>query len=155
MTRSQRRLYKRILSILETKNGVFLTLTFNDAFLNHTNAETRKRYIKEYLNKYTDEYILNVDYGKAKNREHYHAIAYTTLNNGKINLRAYKYGNIQADFINLNWRRTKGADTTKETAFYLMEHALKETTNKKVIYSRTKQKRRIIRYQKDGSAKIL
>lgn len=140
MTRPQRRLYKRILKMLETRNAIFITMTFKDAFLEHTNAETRKRYIKAYLGREAKEYILNIDYGKLNNREHYHALVIANRTDAKINLKRYTFGNIKANFINLQWRRKNGANTLEETALYLMQHTIKETTTKKVIYSRCKKK---------------
>ena len=48
-------------------------MSFNDATIQKTNAETRKRYIKNYLKNETALYIANIDYGAKKGREHYHA----------------------------------------------------------------------------------
>lgn len=53
---------------------VFLTFTFNDAALS-LKKETRKQTIRRLLSKLCEDYILNVDYGKENEREHYHAIA--------------------------------------------------------------------------------
>lgn len=51
----------------------FITFTFSDDSLNGTKAETRKQNIRRLLTR-SDDYILNIDYGKQTEREHYHSI---------------------------------------------------------------------------------
>lgn len=148
--RKRQRIIKKIYDLIKDKKAVFLTMSFNDETLKKTNAETRRRYIKNYLKNETALYILNIDYGAKKGREHYHAIVkantlkkedfynYRELEpiKDKVNLRAYKYGNIQADFIGkkYNFNNDKAI---KETAKKLYKHAIKESTkNNKIIYSR-------------------
>lgn len=155
--RKKQRYIKKICEILKQENAIFLTMSFNDTTLNRTTKETRKRYIKNFLRNETALYIANIDYGTLNNREHYHAIVKAnTLNNclpiyyniiNKVNLKAYKYGEINAKFIKIN----KDADL-KETAKRLYNHSIKETTrNNKIIVSRkepneTEQLKRLKRF---------
>lgn len=53
---------------------LFLTLTFSDECLAGTSFKTRKTRIVRLLSSIFDDYIVNVDYGKENEREHYHAI---------------------------------------------------------------------------------
>lgn len=144
--RKRQRIIKKIYEMIKNRKALFITMSFNDATMKKTNAETRKRYIKAYLNNETALYITNVDYGTKHEREHYHAIALTnTLKSVKeiykpytdiINLKAYKYGNIRADFIGAKYN-FKTDKQIKETATHLYEHAIKPTTrNNKIIFSR-------------------
>lgn len=64
--RKRQRVIKKIAEIIKNNDALFLTLSFNDATMETTSAETRKRYIKEFLRNETAIYIANVDYGKRK-----------------------------------------------------------------------------------------
>ena len=149
--RKRERLIKRIYEMIKDKKAVFLSMSFNDDIYKNTSAETRKRYIKDFLKNETAQYIANIDYGAKKGREHYHAIvkantlkesafkgyyAKYEIIKDRINLKAYKYGNIQADFIGLKYG-FKNDNEIKRTAKNLYNHAIKESTrNNKIIYSR-------------------
>lgn len=150
--RKRERLLKKIYELIKDKKAVFLTMSFNEETLKKTSAETRKRYIKNYLKNETALYIANIDYGAKNGREHYHAIVkattlkindlsyylknkYETIKDF-INLKAYKYGNIQANFICKNGVFYNDKEL-KKTALIYYNHALKETTkNNKLIISR-------------------
>ena len=77
LLRKRQRIIKKIYEMIKNGKALFITMSFNDATMKKTNAETRKRYIKAYLNNETALYIANVDYGTKHGREHYHAIALT------------------------------------------------------------------------------
>ena len=110
-----------------------------ESILKTTNEETRKRYIKSYLNEETSDYILNRDYGKTTEREHYHAIVkprYAT-----INYKRYKYGFIKGERLNQLKRFTNKNKSLEDVAESLTEHATKNSTrDNKIIYSRTQKK---------------
>lgn len=53
---------------------LFLTLTFSDDCLATTTPATRRTTIRRLLADFCDDYILNIDYGRENEREHYHAI---------------------------------------------------------------------------------
>ena len=109
--------------------------------MENTNEKTRERYIKAYLNEQTSEYVLNRDYGKTTEREHYHAIAKPKNQKGLICYSAYKYGHIKAEKINQLKRFTRNNKSIKEIANDLLIHATKSSTkNARIIYSREQKK---------------
>lgn len=68
------RLYDHIGYLNTTYEKVyFITLTFNDSAMKLT-RDTRRQLIHRMLNKYCDDYVANIDYGKQNEREHYHAV---------------------------------------------------------------------------------
>lgn len=125
-------LKRRITELIAFSSCSFLTLTFNNDCLNKTSFETRKRYVKKFLNSISDYYIANVDYGKENGREHYHVIIegidfdFTNWHYG-----FYKCIKIRNDYMSV----------VKLTKYInkLSNHAFKETTDKKIIYSRLKK----------------
>jgi hypothetical protein len=130
------RLKKAIKNILTNhlNESYFITLTFNDSVLNNTTQEKRLLYIKNFLNNQTDKYILNCDFGKQTGREHYHALAVAT--DKYINKALYmkKYGLI---YIKpMNFYKTQNIESKTK---FLLNHALKETAQDKIIYSKAKR----------------
>ena len=120
------RLKKRIKLMLE-KDCLFLTLTFSDDVLSRTSVDTRHQYISRYLKKFCCPYCANLDFGSLNEREHYHVI----IQLEKIDLNTYKYGYIFSQKI-VNKNDLKLARYINKLAF----HSLKDSTNKKIIYSR-------------------
>jgi len=130
------RLKKAIKDILTNhlNESYFITFTFNDSILSETTKEQRVIFIKNYLNNQTDKYILNCDYGKEKGREHYHALA--VAKDKYINKALYmsKYGLI---YIKpMNFYKTQNIESKTK---FLLNHALKNTTQGKIIYSKAKR----------------
>ena len=87
----------------------FVTLNFNDEALK-LKPDTRRQKVRRLLNKICDDYILNIDYGEKKGREHYHAIialkegTFTEYKNdfNHIKIReldCYDYGNYDLEKI--------------------------------------------------------
>lgn len=132
----QIRLKKRVDKMVKTNKAVFLTMTFNDYELSITNFETRKKYIKRYLKSQCLMYVANVDYGKQKNREHYHALVVPI--NDKLDLDAYRV--ITHSSINAKRVCTSNFKTSLKIAKYinkLTNHSLKTTgCYQRLIYSR-------------------
>ena len=149
--RRRNRAFKKTLEYITNYKAVFLTITFNDDAFKNLKDTMRIRKVREYLKKECALYIANVDYGKKGNREHFHALAIATtyteqdLTHYKdknelmkyknhINLKAWKYGTINAERIIIK----KGDE--ENTAERLTEHYFKETTIKdnvkKLIYSK-------------------
>lgn len=50
------------------------TFTFTDVVLEYHSAESRERYVKDFLNKYCFDWYANLDFGDQTHREHYHAV---------------------------------------------------------------------------------
>lgn len=145
----QKRLYKRIFELLNQNNCLFITFTFSDKTLKKTSDITRLRYIKQYLNEQTTEYILNCDYGNENEREHYHAIAKPILKDS-IYFNAYKLGQIKATRINQLKRFTKNNKTIEQITNDFLNHAIKESTkDSKIIYSRKPRKTKTNPYEEN------
>lgn len=101
-------------------NLYFMTFTFNDEILKNTKQDTRKQKIRRLLNKITEDYILNIDYGKENEREHYHAViailkekdnSYINEEKQTKNIiidKQYKYG-----FYHMEKIRKENQDKTK------------------------------------------
>ena len=167
-TSKQRQIYylrKKIEKLITNYHTIFLTLTFNTKTIENTNEKTRERYIKDYLKKETAFYILNKDYGKETEREHYHALIIpSTLTKEdlnkidysysiRLNIHRYKYGIITAKKILKLKNYPK--DIIKNNVDALTNHFIKETTKgARIIQSRkipTKQEqlKRIKRFKFD------
>lgn len=74
------RVKKRLLYLLlHYKYIWFCTFTFSDYYLNKSDR-TKKDLIKNAIKTLDFKYILNIDYGKTTEREHYHCIIATNWN---------------------------------------------------------------------------
>ena len=135
-----KRLYSRIITMLQKGNVIFLTFTFNDKTMLKTNQKTRLRYVKHYLNKYACNYVLNIDYGKITQREHYHAIAKPKYKEFVFD-KWTKYGFLKGEIIGHIKRYKNINKSLDDIAERLTNHATKDTTrHNKIIYSRISQK---------------
>lgn len=87
----------------------FITFSFNDDAMK-LNADTRKQKIRRLLNKVSEDYILNIDFGHVREREHYHSVvalkkdSYTLYKNeyGHFKIKeldSYDYGNYDLEGI--------------------------------------------------------
>lgn len=126
------RLKRKIANMIDKGQCLFLTLTFTDEALQNTKAETRRQKVRRFLSSYNCEYVANIDYGRKKEREHYHAIIQTK----RVDHKKWCYGAL--DFK----RIAKTSDSIKLAKYItkLTNHALKATTKQcRVIYDRLKQ----------------
>lgn len=127
------RLKKRIRYIFNNYEYVyFLTLTFNDKTL-LLSSNTRRFYVKLFLNDITTCYIANIDYGKRTEREHFHAVISSNCPIKNIN---WLYG-----FYNIKLINKTELDSERIAKYIskLTNHAIKETTKfNKIMYSRNK-----------------
>ena len=74
------RVKKRLVYLLYNYRYIwFCTFTFDNYYINKCDR-TKKDLIKKCINKFDFKYILNVDYGKKTEREHYHCIIGTNYN---------------------------------------------------------------------------
>lgn len=98
----------------------FLTLTFDDKAL-ELKPSTRKKYITRILNNFAD-YILNIDYGKENEREHYHAVIavkknskdiYKIRENGHIHTKSHTLDKYNMGYYDIKKIGTKEDDKTK------------------------------------------
>lgn len=131
--RKAKNLKEKIQFQLEQGTAYFITLTFSDDTLKNTNESTRRKYVTRLLKSISSHYVANIDYGKKKGREHYHAVS-----NAPITPDLWLYG--------LTWCQEIGKTDSTAVSIgkyitKLTNHALKDTTNgrsrfRTVIYSR-------------------
>lgn len=112
------RIKKDIAKILE-KSCLFLTLTFDDYFLEKL-VDKRQR-IRRWLQSLKCNYIGNVDYGEISGRIHYHVIVQCD----NVDYSSYKYGAINGKRIVIN-----NVDALKRYLVKLTNHACKESTKR-------------------------
>lgn len=111
----------------------FVTFTFDDSLINKS-ERTKRDTIKKSLNQYDFKYILNKDFGKNTEREHYHCLIATNQDINIYNVLHEKYpcfiwvGSVHKDLNNLK-RLEKYLNK-------LTNHALKDTTiRERVVYN--------------------
>lgn len=124
-----KRLKKKISSMLQSGNCIFLTFTFSDYTLSHTCSNTRRQAVRRFLSQYNTEYVANIDFGKQNGREHYHALILAD----NVDYSAYKYGS-------LNGKRVRSSNDYVKLAKYiskLTNHAIKDTARgSRMIYNK-------------------
>lgn len=138
-----KRLRNRI-SIMLENHCIWCTFTWKDSVFNTTNEDTRRQYVRRYLNAFNCPYIANIDYGsdneyidshkkirKGTEREHYHAVIMID----KLPLK-WSYGHQWLEHIRLD------NNTDRKISKYLSKltnHAIKESCRgRSLIYSRLK-----------------
>lgn len=127
----QYRIRKKVEYLLRC-DCLFLSLTFRPSVLDNTSKQTRRRYVREYLQSLDCKYICNIDYGKQNDREHYHAIVNTT----NIDYKKYfdKCGSIKGERIKYN-----NYDAFVRYIYKLTNHAIKDSTNSERIMTNIKE----------------
>ena len=129
------RIKKRLLYLLIRYDYIwFCTFTCSDKYINKT-ERTKRDLIKEVLNKYDFKYILNIDYGKQTQRQHFHCILATNfdLDINKLFQENYTGG------FSKSIQCKKGLNDFKRLTKYidkLVNHCIKATTNKqRLVYN--------------------
>ena len=124
------RLKERIREAVASGSAWFITITFSPETLVKTNEKTRRVYVSRWLKSLTPFYVANIDYGKNKGREHYHAV----ITSDQRPPKTWSYG-----FIDILKVKTTENDTKRISKYIskLTNHAIKNTTkSKRIIYSR-------------------
>ena len=124
------RLKERIREAVESGSAWFITITFSPETLENTNEQTRRKYVSRWLKSLTPFYVANIDYGKEKGREHYHAV----ITSDQRPPKTWSHG-----FIDILKVKTTENDTKRVSKYIskLTNHAIKHTTkSKRIIYSR-------------------
>ena len=120
----------RIKYMLENYVCLFLTFTFDDKHLESTSRVTRRQKVSRFLNEYNCLYVANIDFGRERGREHYHAVIATD----HVNYDNWTMGIIDGKKCRLN------ESSEIRIATYitkLSNHAIKDSTkNERVIYSK-------------------
>lgn len=128
----KQRIQKRIGWSVSSGNALFLTLTFTDEVLGRTKKDTRRQYVRRWLQKNCFAYVANIDFGGRNGREHYHALVFA----GSVDYSTWhKYGAVKGEKVHC------GHDDEERVCRYvakLSNHAMKETCGvaPRLIYSR-------------------
>lgn len=128
------RIKKRFLYLLVRYKYVwFCTFTFSNDYINKCDR-TKRDLIKSCINIPGFYYILNVDYGDEKQRQHYHCILATNLN---VDIDLF-FGSVYPCHT-LSILCKNGIDDFVKLSKYinkLVNHCLKSTTNRqRILYN--------------------
>lgn len=126
-----KRLRDRISDMFDVFDCTFVTLTFEDKYL-ESSLDTKREYCKRFLSSFEMPYVANVDYGGQNGRIHFHAVI--ACPREQLEREPWHYG-----FQYLETCRTDTDDEKRLSKYVakLSAHALKSTTkNSRLIYSR-------------------
>ena len=128
------RIKKRFLYLLYRYKFIwFCTFTFSNDYINKS-ERTKRDLIKKYINIPGFYYILNVDYGKSTERQHFHCILATNID---VNLDQFLQSNYPCHSYSLLCN-TSLQDFVKVSKYInkLVNHCLKASTNKqRLVYN--------------------
>ena len=121
------RIKKRLLYLLLRYKYIwFCTFTFSDKYINKS-ERTKRDLIKSVLNTHDFKYILNIDYGKQTQRQHFHCILATDID---MDVNQY-FQNFYIGGFTLSIQCKKGIDDLARLTKYidkLVNHCIKATT---------------------------
>lgn len=126
------RIKKRLVYLFNRYQYIwFCTFTFDNYYLNKCDR-TKRDLIKSCIDNYDFKYILNIDYGKTTEREHYHCILAT---NKEINIHNYLQDNYSC-FCSAKKVRISDNDLKRLSKYInkLTNHCVKSTTKRQRIY---------------------
>ena len=128
------RIKKRLVYLLcSCKYIWFCTFTFDNYYIDKCDR-TKRDLIKNVIGAYDFKYILNIDYGKTTEREHYHCIIGT---NQDINVNDFIQSNYPCFCLAINCKT--GYNDFKKLSKYinkLTNHCIKATTKRqRLVYN--------------------
>lgn len=129
------RIKKRLLYLLVRYKYIwFCTFTFSDKYI-YKSERTKRDLIKKYLNTHDFKYILNIDYGKTTQRQHFHCILATDID---MDVNQY-FQSFYSGGYSLSIQCKKGVDDLARLTKYidkLVNHCIKATTNRqRLVYN--------------------
>lgn len=129
------RIKKRLVYLLSRFENIwFITFTFNNNYINKS-TRTKRDLMKMVLNTHDFKYMLNIDYGKKNEREHYHCILATNLD---IDVNQFIQFYYEGGF-SLSIQCKKGLNDYKRLSKYLNKltnHCIKATTKRqRILYN--------------------
>lgn len=129
------RIKKRLLYLLIRYKYIwFCTFTFDNNYINKC-ERTKRDLIKSVLNTHDFKYILNIDYGKNTQRQHFHCILASDIN---MDVNQY-FQNYYNGGYSLSIQCKKGLeDLTRLTKYIdkLVNHCIKATTRRqRLVYN--------------------
>lgn len=128
------RIKKRFVYLLTRFDYIwFVTFTFDNYYINKSDR-TKRDLMKSVLNTHDFKYMLNIDYGKKNEREHYHCIIGTNIN---FDVNQYIQSYYPCHCLAIQCK--KGKNDFKRLLKYinkLTNHCLKSTTkNRRMLYN--------------------
>lgn len=111
----------------------FCTFTFSNDYINKC-TRTKRDLIKSVLNTHDFKYILNIDYGKTTEREHYHCIIGT---NWDIDVNQFIQNNYPCHSLSILCKKGQG-DYVRLSKYInkLTNHCIKATTKRqRIVYN--------------------
>lgn len=129
------RIKKRLLYLLLRYKYIwFCTFTFSDKYINKS-ERTKRDLIKSVLNTHDFKYILNIDFGKQTQRQHFHCILSTDID---MDVNQY-FQNFYEGGFTLSIQCKKGVDDLARLTKYidkLVNHCIKATTRRqRLVYN--------------------
>ena len=128
------RIKRRLVYLLSRCDYIwFCTFTFDNYYINKTDR-TKRDLIKKVLNTHDFKYILNIDYGKTTEREHYHCIIGTDWN---INVNQFIQNNYDCFCLAIQCKKGKN-DYVRLSKYInkLTNHCIKATTKRqRLLYN--------------------
>ncbi len=128
------RIKRRLVYLLSRCDHIwFCTFTFSDKYINKTDR-TKRDLIKSVINTHDFKYMLNIDYGKKTEREHYHCVLGTDIN---FNVNQYFQSHYPCHCLAIQCK--KGRDDFTRLSKYinkLTNHCIKATTKRqRIVYN--------------------
>lgn len=128
------RIKKRFVYLLTRCDYIwFITFTFDNYYISKTDR-TKRDLMKSVLNTHDFKYMLNIDYGKKTEREHYHCILGTNIN---FDVNQFIQVNYPCHCLAIQCKKGK-KDFVKLSKYInkLTNHCLKSTTkNRRMLYN--------------------
>lgn len=128
------RIKKRFVYLLTRCDYIwFITFTFDNYYIVKTDR-TKRDLMKSVLNTHDFKYMLNIDYGKKTEREHYHCILGTNIN---FDVNQFIQNNYPCHCLAIQCKKGK-KDFVKLSKYInkLTNHCLKATTkNRRMLYN--------------------
>ena len=128
------RIKRRLVYLLSRYNYIwFCTFTFSDKYINKCDR-TKRDLIKSVINTHDFKFILNIDYGKTTEREHYHCIIATN-----IDMDVNQFIQSHYPCYSLSIQCKTGLNDFKRLTKYinkLTNHCIKATTKRqRILYN--------------------
>ena len=128
------RIKKRLVYLLTRYDYIWCcTFTFSNKYIDKCDR-TKRDLIKEVINTHDFKYILNIDYGKKSEREHYHCIIGTNIN---FDVNQYFQSHYPCHCLAISCK--KGKDDFVRLSKYinkLTNHCIKSTTKRqRILYN--------------------
>ena len=128
------RIKRRLIYLLTFSKYIwFCTFTFDNYYIDKC-TRTKRDLIKSVIDTHDFKFILNIDYGKTTEREHYHCIIGTNLD---LDLNSYFQNNYPCFCLAINCK-TGQADFNKLSKYInkLTNHCIKATTKRqRILYN--------------------